>query len=70
MEVIESRLDRANEEAIAMVGYDYILVNDDLEQCVDDLHHVIQSEKSATGRNREFISQITEELKMFLKGEE
>ena len=32
MEVIESRLSRANEEAVVMPDYDYLLVNDDLEQ--------------------------------------
>lgn len=70
MEVIESRLNRANEEAKCMQDYEHILVNDDLDTCVEELHKLIQSEKSATERNQPFISQITEELKMFLKGEE
>jgi len=69
MDVIESRLARANEEAKGMDKYDYILVNDVLDKCVDDLHNLIQSEKCASERNNVFISKITEELKMFSKGE-
>lgn len=69
MDVIESRLSRANEEAAYMPDYDHILINDDLDVCVEELHRLIQSEKSATERNKPFISQITEELKMFLKGD-
>ena len=34
MEVIDSRLARAFEEAKGMPEYDYILVNDQLEKCV------------------------------------
>ena len=49
--------------------YDYILVNDVLDKCVDDLHNLIQSEKCASERNNTFITKITEELKMFSKGE-
>ena len=32
-EVIDSRLRRASEEAKGMPLYDYILINDDLEEC-------------------------------------
>ncbi len=70
MEVIDSRLCRANEEAEVMGEYDYILVNDNLDVCVDELHHLIQSEKSKTERNQSFITKITKELKVFMKGDE
>ena len=40
-EVIESRLSRAAEEAEGMEDYDYLLVNDDLEECVNELHRII-----------------------------
>ncbi len=69
MEVIEERLSTANKEAAVMDRYDYILVNDKLDECVDALHHLIQSEKRVTKRNIEFIGDIKEELKVFLKGE-
>ena len=69
MDVIEQRLITANEEGKVMDRYDYVLVNDVLEDCVDDLHNLIQSEKYSADRNAEFISNIREELKVFLKGD-
>lgn len=69
MDVIKSRLRRANEEADGMSGYDYVLINDDLNQCVDELHGIIQSEHSAAGRNQFFINKISDELKVIMKGE-
>ena len=69
MEVIESRLSRASEEAAAMKDYDYLLINDDLDQCVEAFHELIQSERCKMERNREFQEKIQEELKEFLKGE-
>lgn len=70
MEVIESRLSRANEEAVVMPDYDYLLVNDDLEQCVEAMHRIIQAERCKMRRNETFQRKIKEELKEFLKGEE
>ena len=70
MVVIESRLSRANEEAVVMPDYDYLLVNDDLEQCVEAMHGIIQAERCKMRRNETFQRKIKEELKEFLKGEE
>ena len=44
LEVIESRLARAAEEAEGMPKYDYILINDEIEECVDTMHSIIQSQ--------------------------
>ena len=41
MEVIESRLKRAVEESDGMEQYDYLIVNDDLEICVEEMHQII-----------------------------
>ena len=62
MEVIEQRLARAKEEAKGIDDYDCLIVNDDLESCVDELHSVIQNEKKKVARNGEFISKIRKEL--------
>lgn len=62
MEVIEQRLARAKEEAEGIDDYDCLIVNDDLESCVDELHSVIQNEKKKVARNEEFISKIRKEL--------
>lgn len=69
MEVVEQRMKRASEEAEGILSYDYILVNDDLQTCVEQMHHIIQSEHYKTSRNEAFISQIENELKGNLKGE-
>ncbi len=66
-EVIKSRLRRANEEAEGMNSYDYLVINDDLEECVDTVHSIIQSEHYRPGRNQQFLNQIQQELKVFMK---
>ncbi|MBR5267686.1 MAG: guanylate kinase [Lachnospiraceae bacterium] len=63
MEVIEQRLKRATEEAEAMDSYDYILVNDDLNKAVVDLHNLIQAQHMQAGNNEELIKTMKEELK-------
>ena len=63
MEVIEQRLKRATEEAEAMDSYDYILVNDDLNKAVADLHNLIQAQHMQAGNNAELIKTMKEELK-------
>ena len=62
MDVVEQRMKRAAEEAKGISSYDYILVNDDLQTCVLQMHHIIQSEHYKTSRNADFITQIGEEL--------
>ena len=44
MDVIESRMNRACEEAEGMDYYDYLVVNDDLNMCVEEMHMIIQGE--------------------------
>lgn len=62
-EVIASRMHRAKEEALGMDRYDYLVVNDDLNQCVEEVHEIIQSEHRRSYRNKEFIEYMKEELK-------
>lgn len=40
---VEARLKRAAEEAEHMESYDFILVNDEVDRCVDEMHRLIQS---------------------------
>lgn len=68
-DVIESRLKRASEEAEGMPSYDYILVNDQVEDCVDRLHQIILSERAKAQRNEEFINTIQQEARIFMKGD-
>lgn len=66
-QVITDRLARAGEEAEGMGQYDYILVNDTVEECVDHLHQIIVSEHSRVSRNAEFIADIQKQTKAFQK---
>lgn len=68
-DVIESRLKRASEEAEGMPSYDYILVNDQVEDCVDRLHQIILSERAKAQRNEKFINTIQQEARIFMKGD-
>ena len=63
MEVIESRMKRAIDESEGMDSYDYLVINDDLQECVEEMHHIIQEEHKRTFRNTDFIEQIKRELK-------
>ena len=67
-DVIADRLSRAGEEAEGIEKYDYFVVNDDLDVCVEYVHHIIQSEHSRVFRNAELIKSIRTELKEFQKG--
>lgn len=59
-EQIISRLQRASEEAEGMDAYDYLLINDDLEECVEELHHIICSEHARTDRNGAQVEALQE----------
>ena len=68
-EVIRQRMLRASEESQGIEQYDYILVNDDIDTCVESLHQMIQSEKQRAFRNIPFIEQISSEFVDLKKGE-
>ena len=54
-EVIDGRMKRAIEEAEYMDQYDYLVVNDELDVCVEEMHHLIQGEHERCFRNQTFI---------------
>ena len=68
-EVIAQRLARAVQESEGIEEYDYLVVNDVLEECVEQVHGIIDSEHRRIVHNKERISKIREELKAFAKGE-
>lgn len=67
-EVVEQRLARAAEESEGIAAYDYIVVNDDLNICVEEIHRLVDAARRAPVRRQEFIKEIREELKGFAKG--
>ena len=66
LDVINGRLRRAVEESKGMDKYDYLLINDDLEECVDTLHETIRCERMRASRNHDFVSRIQKEAEAFL----
>ena len=69
IDVVNARLSRAFEESLGVEAYDYLIVNDALDVCVEEVHSIIRNEHQKVSRNQEFINRIKEELKGFSKGE-
>jgi guanylate kinase len=76
--VIDGRMARACEEALGMEQYDYLLINDDLEESVRMLHDIITNEKlQQPSKNdafrmdshAEFVENMRNELKIFCSSE-
>ena len=76
-EVIDARMSRAYEESLGVENYDYLVINDDLDACVELVHDIIQKERAnetevhADNRisaNLEFINNMRKELLSFSKG--
>lgn len=68
-EAIRKRLARAAEEAKGMEDYEYLVVNDDLQECVEEIHNIVKAAKRASRRNTEFINNIRGELNVLTEGE-
>ena len=67
-EAIARRLARAAEESEGVEAYDYIVVNDRLEECAEEIHMLVDAARRAPVRRRELIGEIREELYCFAKG--
>lgn len=65
MDVIESRLARALEEAEGIEEYDYLVINDVLSTCVEEVHEIIQNEHYRVLRNIDAINTMRTQLKGF-----
>ena len=68
-ETVAARLARAYEESASVSNYDYMIVNNQLEDCVQQVHQTIQCEHARAFRNKQQIQQLRAELKQFSKGE-
>ncbi|MBR1635183.1 MAG: guanylate kinase [Lachnospiraceae bacterium] len=65
-EVIAQRLAISAKESVLMPKYDYLIINDVLDEAVAEVHRIIQSEHYATGRNAKAIADMQEQLKQFV----
>ncbi|MCI8483974.1 MAG: guanylate kinase [Lachnospiraceae bacterium] len=66
---IASRLSRAWQEAQGVESYDYLVINDKLEECVQQVHSIIQNQHACVVKNHRLIETIRTELKVFAEGE-
>ena len=62
-EQVAKRIRRAAEEAEMIGNYDYIIVNDDLNTCIDTVHSVILGGKCKRERNESFIKKLQEDFR-------
>lgn len=67
MDVIESRLSRAVQEAEGIEKYDYLIINDNLEECVERFHSIITNEHYRVSRNEDNIANMRSQLAAFAK---
>lgn len=56
--VIQKRLETAREELTHAEEYDYVVVNDRLEDAVDDMQAILRSEKLRTSWNQTFLEKL------------
>lgn len=61
-EVIAGRMKRAQEEADLMGFYDYLLINDDLEESTKELHELIVQSHKKMSLHEAFTETIKQEL--------
>ena len=61
-EVIRERMARAKEESAYMKEYDYVVVNDDLDECVENVHQLIRSLHYKREQQEGFIQKIKQEF--------
>ncbi len=64
-DVIAERLAISSKESQFMSGYDYLVVNDELERSVEQVHSIISCEHFKTSRNVDNINRIQQDLKKF-----
>lgn len=69
-EVIRKRMLRAVEESEGIDTYDYIVINDALDDCIQQINSIVEVARNTPSKNEEFIDNIRTELKELLKGEE
>ena len=55
--IVEKRMRRASEEAQEMENYEYIVINDELDECVHNVHSIVVSRRCELKQNLDFIDE-------------
>lgn len=66
-ETIMKRMRRGSEEIIDVSKYDYIMINDELDKCIEELHMIVQSAKNRVLCNAQLIENTKSQFEQFLK---
>lgn len=73
IDTINKRMLRAVEEAQELEThrdvYNYVVVNDDLEKCVDDIHGIIETEHKKLDKNLDLINNVKKGIQDLSEGE-
>lgn len=64
-ESLNRRLDRAQKEYAFINQYNYVIVNDTLDEAVQDLDDILKAEKNRIERNKNKIEEVTEHVVSF-----
>ena len=64
--IIEQRMDKFNEEVSHWNEYDYVVVNDDLEECYNKILNIITSEKNGINQKQN-LDNIESKVKELIK---
>ncbi len=62
---VNKRMRRAYEESAFVDRYDYLLVNDDLDKCVEELHMLIEASHHAPDCSMGLLKKINEQLQIY-----
>jgi len=69
VDVINGRFKQAIEECDSINDYDYLIINDCLNEAVERVHQIISNEHYRISRNANKINVLKTELELFSKGE-
>ncbi|MBQ6035904.1 MAG: guanylate kinase [Lachnospiraceae bacterium] len=61
-EEIRRRLERAVIEADAITQYDYVVINDDFETCLNEMHETIKTKQASIDKRRAYADALRNEL--------
>lgn len=64
---MEARLAKAAQESLYIDRYDYVVVNDDVDRCAEEICSIIERERARVIYNEDFIGSLQEQLEPYRK---
>ncbi len=61
-EMIDTRMARSKEECKYLSHYDYVVVNDDLEECIRQIHEILEAVHNTKDNQKEHIQRLQEQF--------